>query len=296
MNVAMAHEKVVIIIVNYRTSDLMPKLLSSIKEDQVDVSVLILDNASTPETYKPLEQLSDPRVHLIKSEKNLGFAGGVNYAFKYALEHLPPFHYLFLFNPDAVSSPNLISNLAEVLRLDKNAAGISPKVLYLNGHPWYSGAQINYKKGAVYNNGIVEEDTEREYHEVDVFSGCAVLFDVEKVRKAGALNEGLFMYYDEADYSMRLHKHGYKILYTPHLSVYHDVSYTTRNISYLKTYYKTRNKFIVFGDNMSTYSKIYFMLHEFALHLKKRRFKNAYYHLRGYLDYKKGKLGQFVNM
>lgn len=288
----MEDRNVLIVIVNYNTSHLMPKLLASIQEDRADVSILILDNASTPETFEPLQRLQDARVHLLKSEKNLGFAGGVNHAFNYAHGLLKKFDYLFLFNPDAVSCPNLIGNLIEVLRSDKAAAGVSPKILYLNGQPWYSGAQISYSEGKVYNNRIVEKDGAKKYYEVDMFSGCAVLFDVEKILTVGTLNEDLFMYYDEADFSMKLHQKGYKILYAPQWVIYHDVSYTTRNISHLKTYYMTRNKFLVFGRRMNFFNKLYFLLHDAAFHLKNRRFKNAYYHLKGYIDYKRGVTGQ----
>jgi GT2 family glycosyltransferase len=288
----MGDKNVLIIIVNYKTSHLMQKLLSTVQEERASVSILILDNASTPESYAPLELLGDKRVHLLKSEKNLGFAGGVNHAYKYALKNLAPFQYLFLFNPDAISCPNLISDLIDVISHEDAAAGVSPKILYLNGKPWYSGAQIDYSEGTVYNNRITEATPGKPYYEVDVFSGCAVLFDVAKISKAGALNEDLFMYYDEADFSIKLRQHDFTILYAPGLVIYHDVSYTTRNISHLKTYYMTRNKFMVFGRTMNTFNKLYFLTHNLLFHLKNRRFKNVYYHLKGYLDYKRGVTGQ----
>lgn len=288
----MANTSVLVVIVNYKTSHLMPKLLASLQEDKVAITVLILDNASTPETYNPLQSLNDARVLLLKSEKNLGFAGGVNFAYTYAVQNLPSFDYLFLFNPDAVSCPNLIGGLVDVIRTDNKAAGVSPKILYLNGKPWYSGAQINYSEGKVYNNRIVESEPAQKSYEVDMFSGCAVLFDRAKIAQAGAFNEDLFMYYDEADFSIKLKNKGYKILYAPGLVIYHDVSYTTRNISHLKTYYMTRNKFLVFGDTMNFFNKLYFMLHDTAFHLKHGRFKNIYYHLKGYIDYKRGIRGR----
>jgi GT2 family glycosyltransferase len=103
------------------------------------------------------------------------------------------------------------------------------------------------------------------------------------------------MYYDEADFSIKLQQQGFKILYVPRLVIYHDVSYTTRHISHLKTYYMTRNKFMVFGRSMNFFSKLYYLLHELAFHTKNRRFKNVRYHIKGYLDYKRGKTGQLSN-
>src|SRR5690606_13357951 len=99
----------------------------------------------------------------------------------------------------------------------------------------------------------------------------------------------LFMYFEEADHCLRLFKLGYKILYAPDYLVIHDVSYTTRKVSFLKTYYMTRNKFVLFNKTMNLSSKVYYLVHEFAYHLKYKRVKNAIYLLKGYLDFKKGK-------
>lgn len=273
----------------------MQGLLDSLVEEE-PVSVLIVDNASTPQTFEALCQIQDPRVQLLRSKKNLGFTGGINYALHYAAETMPAIKYFFLLNPDAFSCPNLITNLKRILEANGDAACVSPQVVHLNGDPWYAGALINHSEGKVLNIPDRQLAAQTHYYEVDVFSGCAALFDCNKVMKAGLFNEALFMYYDEADFSMRLRKLGYKILYAPGYKLFHDVSYTTKHISHLKTYYMTRNKFIVFGNGMNTAHKIYFLAHELAFHLKNGRFKNAYYHLRGYVDYKKGKSGPLLNV
>jgi len=272
----------------------MPELLHSIIEEE-PISILIVDNASTPETFDVLCELNDPRVQLLASKQNLGFTGGINYALRYAADKMPHIKYFFLLNPDAFSCPNLITNLKSILHENPDAACVSPQIVHMDGSPWYAGALINYPEGKVLNIPNVQPNRQTEYYEVDVFSGCAALFDLAKVIRAGMFNQELFMYYDEADFSIKLKNLGYKILYAPVYKLLHDVSYTTKHISHLKTYYMTRNKFIVFGNLMSLYHKIYFMAHELAFHLKNRRFKNAYYHLRGYVDYKKGKSGSLFS-
>lgn len=285
--------KILVIIINYKTSHLIGGLLKSIDEKNVDVSILIVDNASTPESYNELLSLKNERIHILRSEKNLGFTGGINYALKYTIYNFTEIKYFFLLNPDAFCSPELLGHLLEVLKTNPNAASVSPQILNMNGIPWYSGAQISYNKGRVFNNPVSNTQNNYSHYEVDVFSGCAVLFDLNKVLKAGMFNEDLFMYFDEADLSIKLKEMGYKIFYTPSYKIFHDVSYTTKNISHLKTYYMTRNKFIVFNKSMSFYNKIYFILHELAFHIKNRRIKNAIYHLKGYFDFLKGKKGAY---
>jgi glycosyltransferase involved in cell wall biosynthesis len=45
-----------------------------------DIEIIVVDDASTDDTVKILEQFSDPRLHVYRNEKNLGFAGNVNRA------------------------------------------------------------------------------------------------------------------------------------------------------------------------------------------------------------------------
>jgi GT2 family glycosyltransferase len=282
---------VVVIVINYKTSHLIQGLIDSINEEGMDISFLVVDNASTQESFNQLQLIRDPRVHILTSEENLGFTGGINYALRYILKNQQGLKYFFLLNPDAFSSFNLVSNLLHILKENENAACISPKIIDINGKPGYSGGHIEYNKGNVSATIDIQTEKAQPFYEIDAFSGCAALFDLDKVLEVGMFNEDLFMYYDEADISIKLKKSGYKILYTPYSFVHHDTSYTTRNISHLKTYYMTRNKFIVFSESMTIGNKCYFLLHELAFHLKNRRVKNAVYHLKGFYDYVVGKKG-----
>ena len=249
----MNDRRVLVIIINFKTSHLMQDLVNSIVENENEILILIVDNASTGETYNELKLIKDDRVRILRSEKNLGFTGGLNYALNHTKTELPGFKYFFLINPDAFSSPNLISDLTRIIKSNIDAACISPQILYPNGAPWYSGARIDYKNGEVSTSVRIEKGDENKCFEVDAFCGCAALFDMDKVIEVGMFNEDLFMYYDEVDFSIRLKKRRYKILYTPYHKVFHDVSYTTKDINYLKTYYITRNKFIVFNNSMSLF-------------------------------------------
>ncbi len=288
----MSLEKVVVILVDYNTSDLVPGVLKSINEKEVDLSILIVDNASSEASYKKLEEIDDPRVHLLRLEKNFGFAGGNNIGIRYAMEKFRDFKYVFLLNTDAYIKPNLIGGLKKILDANKDAACISPKIFARDGRTWYGGSSFDFRKGRVTSSIKVDTENPKLCYEVDVFNGCAVLFRLDRFLEAGLLNDSLFMYYEEADCSLRLCKLGYKILYAPGFTVLHDISYATRNVSFLKTYYMTRNKFFIFNKTMTLKSKVYFLLHEFAFLIKNKKYKNAVYHVKGFVDFKKGKTGK----
>jgi GT2 family glycosyltransferase len=288
----MEANKVCVIMVNYNTTELIPEVLRCINEDKIEISILIVDNGSTKASYNELLHIKDNRVHVVRLEENIGIGGGNNYGIQYAAKHFPETKYVFLLNTDAFISTDLIYNLVKIMSERIDAACISPNIITRDGDSWFNGLNIDYKKGSVAPTLKVEPGNFKEYYEVEVFNGCAVLFDLQKLLQGGMLNDKLYMYYEEAHLSIKLHKLGYKILYTPHYTVVHYVSFTTRNTSYLKSYYMTRNKFITFNDTMTLANKIYFIVHEFAYHLKHKRIKNAMYHLRGFIDFKKGKSGK----
>ncbi|MEO7049273.1 MAG: glycosyltransferase family 2 protein [Ferruginibacter sp.] len=289
----MEKEIIVVILLTYKDTELIKPLLDTIKEDYVDTRIVILDNGSTESTWKSLNEINDPRTTLIRTFENLGYTGGINFAVTYALNSISNFKNFFIINPDAKCTPNLISNLSRILNSDTRIACVSPKILSLERKMTYSGGKINLRKGIVDHIVYTDNQYPQESYEVDAYTGCAVLFDASKFKTSGMLNEDLFIYYDEAESSLKLKSKNLKILYAPALEVYHDTSYTMRKVSYLKTYYMTRNKFIVFNSSMGFFNKLYFIAFEFAYHIKNKRVKNAFYHLKGVYDFIKGKKGAF---
>lgn len=287
----MRTSQVLVVIINYKTATLIPGLLNSIREDDLPVSILILDNENSHSSRAILGGIKDERIQIITAGTNLGFTGGVNYAVNYATKDKLFFDYFFLINPDAICPPNLISFLIGVMNKDEKIAAVSPKILDSKGDIWYIGGKFDYAKGRVLQTRDIGIQEERE---VDVFNGCAVLFNTTIFSNAGMLEEKLFMYYEEAELSMRFKKVGYKIFYTPSKEVIHNISYSTKNSSYVKTYFMTRNKFFVFNDTMTFLNKMIFILHECAFHLKNFRLKNVYYHLLGVIHFLMKKTGKVI--
>lgn len=289
-------QEVAVIIVNYKTSHLIRGLINSILEDEIHVSIFILDNGSTQESFDKLHEIKDDRFVILRSVTNLGFAGGTNYLLNYISNHYNHINLIFLLNPDALCTPNIISGLLNILNKNPNAACVSPQIINENGKPGYSGGKINYKMGVVVTSSDNYENPAVDSFEVDVFSGCAVLMHLKRLKEVGLFNESLFMYFDEADVSIKFRDLGYKVLFAPKLKILHDHSYTTRNHSFIKTYYMSRNRFKVFSKTMTLYHKFYFIFHEFGYHLKYQRIKNAFYHLKGIYHYYIGRMGNgFTN-
>ena len=83
----MQESKSLVIIINFKTSHLIEGLINSLIENENEISILIVDNASTHETYNELRLINDDRVYILRSEQNLGFTGGINYALNYTIKN-----------------------------------------------------------------------------------------------------------------------------------------------------------------------------------------------------------------
>lgn len=246
-------KKVYVIIINYKSEDVIQNALKSLNENNLDLHIVILDNESTDMSYKSLKSFKDRKVEVIRSEKNLGFAGGCNKVFKYIQQTYNDNEYMFLFNPDALASENLIRNLLDILLMNNNVAAISPRIMTMDNVEWFTGTAIDWKHCTIQNNPKIMNTT--EIRKIDVFSGCAVLLNSRKFDKVGMFDDELFLYYDEAFLSMKFLNQGYEILYEPNLKAFHHVSYVVANT--LKNYYITRNHIYFFKKYKGEYSSFF---------------------------------------
>ena len=104
-----------VIIINYNTFQLTCDCISSVLKHtkMVSYEIVLVDNAST-ERNPALFLEKFPSIKLVKSEKNLGFAGGNNLGINIATGD-----YFFLINNDTEITPLLIDTL--VATLDANS-------------------------------------------------------------------------------------------------------------------------------------------------------------------------------
>lgn len=285
---------VIIIFINYNSGDVLINAINSISDDYSKYKIIVLDNFSTDNSLEYINSINQ-EIEVIRSDENHGFAKGCNIVFQYAIEKFE-FSYFLLLNPDAIFPKNLTSNLITELDNHKNAGLISPKITFPDGRNWYSGAKINWKKLKIDNNPFSNDNTSKE---VDIFNGCTVLIKKQIIEKYNGFNEHLFMYYDEAEFSLKLSKNNVKIIYTPLLSVKHIVSYSNKSTSHLSAYYLTRNYLYTFIKN-NKYNKIISLIimsmNIFRNNLslaKNLKFKNMYYSFKGVFHFLINKMGKY---
>ena len=239
--------KLSIITVNYNGYKDTCELIDSIPINDY-MEVIVVDNASTQDEASIIQKLF-PHVKVIRSEHNLGFAGGNNLGMKEAKGK-----YLFLINNDTIFKDFNIQPLIDRLESPSVVGMVCPKIRFTWGTNTiqYAGytplSKITVRNQAI---GFGEEDKGQHNtaHPTPYAHGAAMLIKREAIEKVGIMPEDYFLYYEEIDWSMMFARAGYEIWYDPGCTIYHKDSQSTGQNSPLRTYYIARNRLILVKRN-----------------------------------------------
>ena len=229
-----------VVTINYNGLNDTCALIESIPFND-KMEVIVVDNASD---HQEPEQISSkyPYVKVIKSDKNLGFAGGNNLGIKASKGK-----YLFLINNDTYFEEFNIQALIDRLNSDPNIGIVCPKIKFAwPPQPIQFAGYTPLSNITIRNQAIgFGEDDHGQYdvaHSTPYAHGAAMLIKREAIDKVGLMPECYFLYYEELDWSMMFTRAGYQVWYEPKCTIFHKESQTTGQNSPLRTYYITRNR------------------------------------------------------
>lgn len=242
-----------IITINYNGLKDTCELIDSIPFNN-DLEVIVVDNASKEDEATIISK-HYPHVNVIRSNQNLGFAGGNNLGIKEAKGN-----YILLINNDTYFKKFNLEPLIKRLESSDKIGAVCPKLRFAWGsNPiqftgYTSLSPITLRNKAI---GFGEED-KGQYeiaHPTPYAHGAAMLIKRETIEKTGLMPECFFLYYEEIDWSMMFTRAGYEIWYDPSCTVYHKESQTTGQNSPLRTYYITRNRLLLVKRNYKGINK-----------------------------------------
>lgn len=213
-----------------------------------------MDNASKEDEASIIANRY-PQVKTIRSQKNLGFAGGNNLGIKEAQGH-----YFFLINNDTLFKDFNIQPLIDRLKSSDKMGIVCPKICFAWGtNPIQFTGYTPLTEITVRNQSIgFGEEDKGQYdvpHPTPYAHGAAMLIKREALEKVGMMPECFFLYYEELDWSMMFTRAGFDIWYDPACTIYHKESQSTGKNSPLRTYYITRNRLLLVKRNWHNTSK-----------------------------------------
>ena len=238
-----------IITINYNGLNDTCALIETIPNND-KLEVIVVDNASQNQEAEA-DTISEKYLHVkvIKSEKNLGFAGGNNLGIKAAQGK-----YLFFINNDTIFKEFNVQALINRLESSPSIGVVCPKIRFAWGsNPIQFTGYTPLSKITVRNQSIgFGEEDRGQYdtpHPTPYAHGAAMLIKREAIEKTGLMPECFFLYNEELDWSMMFTRAGYQIWYEPQCTIYHKESQSTGQNSPLRTYYIVRNRLLLVKRN-----------------------------------------------
>ena len=266
-----------IITINYNGLANTCALIETIPFNDYPLEVIVVDNASSEDEATLIEQRY-PQVKVIRSKKNLGFAGGNNLGIKAALGK-----YLFFINNDTFLRPqdSNLQHLIDRLESDTKIGMVCPKIRFAWGTCpiQFAGytplSRITLRNKAI---GFGEEDLGQydNAHSTPYAHGAAMMVKREAIEQAGMMPECYFLYYEELDWSMMIRRAGYDIWYEPTCTIYHKESQSTGQDSALRTYFITRNRLLFAKRNQQGAAKFLTYIYLIALVASKDILKQTF--------------------
>lgn len=243
------HPRVAVIVPNYNGSQYLPACLASLgAQTYSNYTVTVVDNASVDDSVELIRR-DFPNVELIQNSHNTGFAGGCNAGLRVALKG--DADCFVLANSDIKADANWLSELVKVAFSDPRT-GICQSLIYMYGQPQTintAGNEAHYL-GFGFCGHYLEKDAGQFVAGQDIpfASGTAMLVKREVLNTVGLLDEDLFMYQEDLDFSWRARIAGYRVVLAPASRIYHNYAFSRNR---LKFYYLERNRLIV---NLKNYS------------------------------------------
>lgn len=227
----------------------------------IEAECIVVDNWSSDGTEAALKNYKLPNMayKFIQSGANLGFAGGNNVGIKDALKR--EFDYVILLNNDLILPKDVVYQLVDYMQKNPEVGEASPKMYFAKGYEFHKDRYSDSEKGKViwYAGGLIDRDNIYTSHrgvdeidhgqykkteETDMANGACVIIRKETLEKIGLLDASFFLYWEDADFSERVRRAGFKVMYFPGTHLWHKVSSSTGGSgSPSNDYFLTRNRF-----------------------------------------------------
>lgn len=221
-------------------------------------------------TFQPDNQIEDPKITFIQSNKNLGFAGGNNLALNHAIPS-NQFEYYWLFNNDAVADKDALMAMIDKMELDKKIGLCGSLTIHYTKPSLIQcfGGGVYNPKWAIgklygYNHSkdvpFIEEEIESK---LSYINGASCLVSNKCIREIGLMPEQYFLYFEDLHYSIVAIQKNFKLGFASNSLVYHRES-TSSNDGKNK---KSNNTVYYFHRNRLRITKQFYPEHLFTVRI-----------------------------
>jgi len=306
-------KKIFLIILNYNGWQMTLDCLNSLGKvvcDDLEVEIVVVDNGSADDSVLKIKnsdiknclKIKNLKLKIIENLINLGFAEGNNVGIRYALKNGAD--YVCLLNNDTRVDSDFLTELVKAAQSDEKIGLVGGKIYFEKGYEfhkerykdnekgkiiWYAGGLIDWNNVYTTHRGVDEMDFGQydQSGETDFVNGCLMFAKREVFEKIGLFNKKYFLYFEDADLSVRAKKAGFKLFYCPKTKIWHLNSGSSGSGSGLHDYFTTRNRMLFGMKYAPIRAKIALVKESFKLLVKGRSWQK-----KGIKDFYLGKFGK----
>jgi N-acetylglucosaminyl-diphospho-decaprenol L-rhamnosyltransferase len=246
-----------IIVVNWNVCDLLRRCLASLESGcaqlapALSAEVIVVDCASS-DGSPDMVRREFPRVRLLATQRNLGYAGGINLGAGEATGR-----YLLMLNPDTEVAAGALGVMLRYLDEHAGVGAVGPQLRYPDGSLQPSRRRFPTLATAFFESTLLQQwfpgnsIAQRYYladrpadvaQAVDWLVGAAWMVRREAWQEAGPLDEGFFMYFEELDWCRRCRMAGWEVHYVPEAQVVHHEGKSSGQVVAARTIRFQRSK------------------------------------------------------
>ncbi|MBI4082300.1 MAG: glycosyltransferase family 2 protein [Candidatus Lambdaproteobacteria bacterium] len=227
--------RVTVVTVNYNAGAILTEAAKAALGSTAPVRMVVADNASRDGSLARLraEFAGDPRLRVVESGRNLGFACGNNRALAWA-----DGEYILLLNPDCVVGPQTIERVLAEMERHPEAGMAGCLIRNPDGSeqagarravptPWRAvvrtlGLHRWFPDDPRFDDFVLtRQPLPTRTVEVEAISGAFMFIRRRALDQVGLLDEGYFLHCEDLDLCMRFRESGWKILFLPHAEAVH---------------------------------------------------------------------------
>lgn len=227
--------KIVVSIINFRTAEMTIACVQSVLDDLCDIAgrVVVVDNFSQDGSAERIRDWIDNQptavpVDLVLSPTNSGFSGGHNQGMA-AHEA----EYYLVLNSDGLVRPGFFKAILAAADATPGAGFFAPRIEGEDGVAQTScfrfhGPLSELIRAARFGpvtrllkRHEVALGPDPDPDQIEWASFACILLRGDMVRALGPMDEGYFLYYEDAEYCLRARRAGWRIAYVPQAIAVH---------------------------------------------------------------------------
>lgn len=227
-----------VVILNYNDYENTEHIVQELKPYTSISSIVVVDNASTDDSFEKLTLFEDGKVRVIRESVNGGYGKGNNSGVKYAYSELEA-EQVIISNPDVSFSEECVAQLSEAMSSSSDIAIVSAVQHDIEQHrikeyAWRiptigecifsAGYLLHRIFWPSYNSSLL--DKSEQYIPVECVPGAMLMVDAAKFLEVGGYDEDNFLYCEEMILGIKTKGAGYRTLLVPGSSYLHKESKT----------------------------------------------------------------------